>query len=196
MSLGSRRLDIEPGWHFGSRFPGDPDTLAVYDFIPDALLSTVANLRHFLGILVFDKWVGNADSRQSIFFRAHLKEWLPQTRERRRLGFVAQMMDHGYIFNGPHWEFVDSPIQGLYYRPVVYRDVRSLDAFEPWLDQIAHFPDEVFDEAYKQVPREWLGGDEENLEKLLYRLQQRRSRVADLVRDCRQGRVNPFPNWS
>src|SRR5215471_7814980 len=24
LSLGSRRVDIEPGWHFGSRYPGDP----------------------------------------------------------------------------------------------------------------------------------------------------------------------------
>jgi hypothetical protein len=196
MKLGTRRLDVEPGWHFGSRFPGDPDTMAVYDFIPDALLSTVANRSHFLGILVFDKWVGNADSRQSIFFRARLKEWLPETRERRRLGFVAQMMDHGYIFNGPHWEFADSPIQGLYYRPSVYRDVQSLEAFEPWLDQVTHFPDEILDEAYKQIPKEWLEGDEENLERLLHRLQRRRSKVADLIRDCRQGRVNPFSNWS
>src|SRR5271170_8061302 len=28
---GGRRVEVEPGWHFGSRFPGDPAILAVYD---------------------------------------------------------------------------------------------------------------------------------------------------------------------
>ena len=33
-SLGAERLPVEPGWHFGSRYPGDPNRLAVYDFLP------------------------------------------------------------------------------------------------------------------------------------------------------------------
>jgi hypothetical protein len=31
----------------------------------------------FLGALAFDKWIGNADARQSIFFRARLEQRLP-----------------------------------------------------------------------------------------------------------------------
>ncbi len=38
IQLGSRRVAVEPGWHFGSRFPGDPARNVVYDFLPDALL--------------------------------------------------------------------------------------------------------------------------------------------------------------
>ena len=63
-------MEVEPGWHFGSRYPGDPARTAVYDFLPDALLRQVANLEDFRAILVFDKWVGNADGRQSVFYRA------------------------------------------------------------------------------------------------------------------------------
>src|SRR3954469_10530883 len=36
IQLGSRRAAIEPGWHFGSRFPGDPMRNSVYDFLPDS----------------------------------------------------------------------------------------------------------------------------------------------------------------
>src|SRR5215468_1587698 len=43
IQLGSQRVAIEPGWQFGSRFPGDPAFLAVYDFLPDALLSKLVN---------------------------------------------------------------------------------------------------------------------------------------------------------
>src|SRR5215467_1955793 len=73
LSMGTRRVAIEPGWHFGSRYPGDPARIAVYDFLPDALLPSVVNLEDFRAILVFDKWVGNADGRQSVFYRAMVR---------------------------------------------------------------------------------------------------------------------------
>ena len=92
-----------------------------------------ANLRDFLGVLVFDQWMGNADSRQAIFFRASIRDWKPGERSRRS-EFVALMIDHGFIMNGPHWEFNDSPIQGLYHRPVVYEAVTGWNDFQPWLD--------------------------------------------------------------
>jgi hypothetical protein len=196
IQLGSRHLKVEPGWHFGSRYPGDPAKVMVYDFIPDLMLQKVANLNEFLGVLVFDKWIGNADARQSIFFRARLQQWSPSQTERPlRLGFVASMMDHGYIFDGPHWTFSDSPLQGLYFRPTVYRTVKSLDDFQPWLDRITHFPDEVVDQAQKQIPPEWLDGDQSSLEPLLVKLMARRKRVPDLIQDSRRGRINPFPEW-
>src|SRR5579871_6433237 len=128
IQLGSRRVPVEPGWHFGSRYPGDPAKVLVYDFIPDLLLDKVANQNEFLGVLVFDKWIGNADARQSIFFRARLESSAAVKPDRpSRLGLVACMMDHGYVFGGPNWEFSDSPLQGLYFRPLVYRPVRSFD---------------------------------------------------------------------
>ncbi len=196
MQLGTRRIPVEPGWHFGSCYPGHPEHIAVYDFLPDALLDKVENRAHFLGMLVFDKWTGNTDSRQAIFFRARLKEWRPGNRWLpAKTGFLAEMIDHGYCFDGPHWDFADSPIQGLYFRPRVYSAVRSLDDFQPWLDQVVHFPEEVIDEAWRQIPPEWIENDEEMLEKLLTRLLARRKRVPDLLEDCRRGRMNPFANW-
>ena len=121
----------------------------VYDFIPDLLLDKVANRNEFLGALVFDKWIGNADARQSIFFRARIEQ--RSTRERQ--GFVAHMMDHGYVFDGPHWTFTDSPLQGLYFRPSVYTKVRSFDDFEPWLDQVVHFPKKSSTRPSNRFPR-------------------------------------------
>src|SRR5205823_3592041 len=127
-------------------------------------LDKVVNLREFLAVLVFDKWAGNADTRQSILFRAKIKEWIPRSGvHHQKLGFVAQMVDHGYIFNGPHWSFADSPLHGLYFRPFVYRQVRGFDDFQPWLEQVIHFPEDVVDKALKQVPPQWLNGDEKPL---------------------------------
>jgi hypothetical protein len=193
IQLGRERRAVTPGWHFGSRFPGDPMRTVVYDFLPDTLLEQVENLRDFLGVLAFDKWMGNADSRQAIFYRARVHD--PLAANPPRLGFVAQMVDNGYVFEGPHWRWGESPIQGLYFRPLVYRTVRGLAEFEPWLDRIRNFPEEVVDQAVKRIPPAWLEGDEDELERLLERLMRRRERVPDLIEQCRSGRSNPFPIW-
>lgn len=196
IQLGTRSIPIEPGWHFGSAYPGDPAKTAVYDFIPDLLLDKVVNLADFLGVLVFDKWTGNADARQSIFYRARLRQWTPGADEYlTKTGFVANMMDHGYVFDGPHWTFTDAPLQGLYFRPTVYQKVRSFDDFQPWLDRVENFPSDVVDDALKQLPPAWLNGDENAVETLVTKLLARRKRVRDLIRELLRGRVNPFPNW-
>ncbi len=190
ISLGTRRVEIEPGWHFGSRYPGDPGRIAVYDFLPDALLSQVVNLEDFRAILVFDKWVANADGRQSVFYRAKVRG-----PEGTRPGFVARMIDHGFAFDGPNWEFADSPLQGLYARRHVYEEVHSLEDFEPWLGLVKGFPEEVVDIAWKRVPPDWIEGDEDALDRLLERLFERRKRVPELIAACRETRTNLFPNW-
>jgi hypothetical protein len=192
MQLGTRRVDIEPGWQFASQYPGDPARIAVYDFLPDALLSQVANLEDFRAILVFDKWVGNADGRQSVFYRAMVRR---ADSAGGRAGFVARMIDHGYAFNGPNWDFPESAVQGLYARKLVYDAVRSLDDLQPWLDQVVHFPEEVIDQAWKSIPADWIEGEEDALERLLEQFFDRRARVPALIQSCRDSRINPFPNW-
>ena len=195
-SIGPRREPVKPGLHFGSRMAVDPNRVAVFDFLPDKLLAKVENRADFLGMLVFDKWVGNADSRQAVFFRARAKNWTPLKGEApARVGFFAQMIDHGFAFNGPHWAFQDSPVQGLYFRTSVYDEVRSLDSFEPWLEMVANFPESVIDSAWKEIPREWLEDDEESLEKLLETLLKRRAQVRRLIGEARDRRANAFRNW-
>src|ERR1035438_10268084 len=171
LTLGSRRIPVEPGWHFGSRYPGDPARTAVYDYLPDALLPKAANLEDFRAILLHAESAGGS------------------------LGFVARMIDHGFAFNGPYWDFPDSPLQGLYPRRLVYESVRSLDDFEPWLDQTMHFPEEVMDQAWKAIPPEWIEDEEDAVAQLLDRLFERRKLLPELIAACRQARANPFPNW-
>jgi hypothetical protein len=217
IQLGPRRHPPVPGWHFGSRFPGNPMRTVVYDYLPDVLLEKVANRGEFAGVLAFDQWTGNADSRQCIFFRAQVREFVAGVGggaassasaiqkqaassasalgEKPRAHFVAQMIDHGFLFDGPHWRFGDSPIRGLYHRPLIYGGVKSMADFEPWLERIVHFPEEVIDQAVKQIPPSWIEGDEEALEELMEQLLRRRTRVPDLIEACRTSRAGVFPDW-
>src|SRR3954453_9381106 len=86
IQLGTKQSPVPAGWHFGSCFPGNPSTVAVYDFVPDTMLLKVENLDEFLGILAFDKWTANADARQSIFLRARLREFAKSTEHPLRTG--------------------------------------------------------------------------------------------------------------
>ena len=194
--FGTGRRPVEPGWHLGSRFPGNPDTDAVYDFLPDSLLGQVHNVADFRGALVFDKWVSNSDARQAIFFRRRIRDWIDSAEAAPlQKGFIAHVIDNGYAFDGPHLEFADSPLQGVYMRPGVYAGVRTLDDFQPWLDWVRHFPESAIDAAYRDLPRRWLDGGDSDLERLLERLLARRARVEDLILATVKGRARSFPDW-
>jgi hypothetical protein len=62
----------------------------------------------------------------------------PQARARRR-GQPPRLSPAedrpGYAFNGPNWDFSESPLQGSYARRLAYDDVRSLEDVQPWLDR-------------------------------------------------------------
>lgn len=187
------RVPIEDGLHFGSRYPGDPSHATVYDFLPDPLLRNVLNLEDFLAVLVVDKWMGNADSRQCIFCRASAP---PAGQGDPNAQWVASMIDHGGIFTGPQWDFRAAPFQGLYCRKAVYERVRSLDDFQPWLEQVAGFPERVIEDVQRRVPLAWIENDEDALQALLERLFERRHRVAELIWSSHAAVKHLFPQWS
>jgi hypothetical protein len=195
LSVGTRREPVVPGLHFASKMAVHPERVAIFDFLPDKLLAKVENSADFLGTLVFDKWIGNADSRQAVFFRARAKTWTPLKGDVTKTGFFVQMIDHGFAFNGPNWNFQDSPVQGLYFRTSVYEGVHSLDSFEPWLSMIENFPAETVDAAWREIPSSWYLGEEDELERLLETLMKRRTLVPQLIHSVREKRANAFPGW-
>ena len=193
LSIGSHRHPVPPGLHFGSRMAVHPDHVALFDCVPAKLLDKIENRAEFLGTLVFDKWVCNTDSRQAVFFRAMPHTGIPAHGARRaRVGLYAQMIDHGYAFNGQYWGFNDSPIQGLYFCNRVYQEVRSLDSFQPWLDMVRAFPIDTVAEAWKDIPFTWLGKEASHLDRLLDTLLKRRSRVPDLITELQRHRACRF----
>lgn len=186
------RTVTEPGRHFGSRFPGHPSKTRIYDFLPETLLGKVVNGDDFLGALVFDKWTGNVDARQAIFTR------LPPgviSGSPTRGSWSASMIDQGGAFGAGAWRFFDSPLQGLYFTSGVYRGIRSLNDFQPWLDLVMTLPRAMLEETRDTIPPEWIRGDEQALDALIDRLMSRREGLPDLIACSIQARQNPFPDW-
>jgi hypothetical protein len=172
------------GFHFGSRYPGDPRTKhSLHDFLPCETFSAVDNVRDFLGMLVFDKWTCNTDSRQIVFVCKHG-------------AYRALMIDQGFCFNAGEWNFPDSPLRGLYARRCVYDHVTGIDSFEPWLswaesEEAAACVTALID----TMPPEWYDSDRSALEQLVERLIRRRSRIRTLVQEAGRCRSSPFRNW-
>lgn len=168
------RQEIATGVHFGSQFPGDPEHVAVYDFLPDTMLPDVYNRADFFGALVFDKWTANADGRQIIFYRALIEgEGKPE--------WVASLIDHGYALGGAAWSFGESDIQGMYARRIVYGTNPCVDDYRPWIQRLMRLDEHVIEEIFLALPGDWIDGDEAAVQTVLRRLWTRRDRVEDLV---------------
>jgi HipA-like protein len=189
------RVPCQPGLQFGSRYPGDPRSLTLHDFLPDDQLSQVANIHDFAGMLVFDKWTCNTDGRQTLFFRTSSKG-RRQVIDSLSASYSTLMIDQGFCFNAGEWNFPDAPLRGLYYRDRVYEGVTGMESFAPWLEQLEKQTTErALEEITREIPPAWYDDDSDALTRLSEQLLQRRSRVEDLIVAARRSNRQPFPNW-
>lgn len=184
------RVPCQPGLHFGSHY-ADPHHVTVHDFIPDSLLRRVTNIIDFAGMLVFDKWTCNTDGRQTLF--------LQDSNELGEIGemqYATVMIDQGFCFNAGEWNFPDAPLRGLYTRRVVYEHVHGIEDFEPWIERLeSRINEAVLTEVAKTIPPEWYESDSDALQRLLERLERRRTKVRELIWDTWRAAPNAFPNW-
>lgn len=201
MEMPRERIPCQAGLQFGSRYPGDPRRLTLYDFLPDEQLRAVENLNQFAGMLVFDKWTCNTNGRQTLFLREEPRN--PETggngykaREDRDGDYETVMIDQGFCFNAGEWNYPDAPLRGLYARNRVYQDVTGMESFAPWLERLEKsITGRVLEKIRDEVPPEWYEDDYDVLSHLLEQLYRRRTRVPDLLLAAKNTTRQPFPNW-
>src|SRR5689334_19927714 len=174
----------KPGLQFGARYVCDPGEGQVYDYLPESMFPKVKNLAAFAGMLVADKWLGNANGRQAVF-------WKKITGRK----YTATFIDQGYCFNAGEWNFPDSALRGVYARNFVYQQVTAWESFEPWLARVENFAPAAIQEIAGTVPPEWAGNDWGELEKLVENIIERRSKVRELITAFRNSSRQPFPAW-
>ena len=184
IELCGRQTMIMSGPSFGSRYVVPPTEGEVYDYLPESMIGRVRNLDDFAGVLAFDNWTCNADGRQAAFWK--------RARERK---FTASFIDQGYCFNAGEWSFPDAPLRGVFGRNDVYSVVTGWESFEPWLSRIENFQERSLWSLVDQIPPEWYDSAQNELERILATLMERRPRVRDLILSFKNSTRNPFPNW-
>jgi hypothetical protein len=201
MEMPRTRVPCQAGLQFGSRYPGDPRRLALYDFLPDEQLRTVENLYQFAGMLVFDKWTCNTNGRQTLFFREeprppHARSNGHEAREERDGDYETVMIDQGFCFNAGEWNYPDAPLRGLYARNRVYEGVTGMESFAPWLERLEKgITERVLEKIRGEIPSEWYEDDYDTVTQLLEQLYRRRTRVPELLLAAKNTTRQPFPNW-
>jgi hypothetical protein len=184
IQLAHNTIRCQAGLQFGSRYVVDPMLGQVFDYLPVEMLDRVRNLETFAGMLVLDKWTGNANGRQAAFWR--------KLREKK---YTASFIDQGYCFNAGEWTFPDYPLRGVYARNEVYEGVRGWESFEPWLARIEKMDEGVVWEVVNGIPPEWYESESDELEKLARTLIERRGMVRELIDAFRVSPRRPFPHW-
>lgn len=177
---------FEPGLQLASRYAEDPHEGQVFDYLPESLLTKVENLKDFARALVFDKWASNADGRQAVF----------SGNRKPSKTYRALFIDQGYCFNAGEWDFLDSPLRGVYARNCVYEHVTSWEAFEPVLTRAEQMDAQEIWRLAVDIPEDWYECNSQALSRLLEALYRRRLAIRDLITSFRQSSRNPFPNWT
>lgn len=184
IDLGARPAPCASGLQFGSRCVCDPGEGVIFDYLPESMMARVKNVAAFAGMLVVDKWLGNANGRQAVF-------WKKGPERKYNVSFI----DHGYCFDAGAWDFPDSSLRGVYARNWVYQQVTGWESFEPWLARVENFDPEAIREAAGEIPPEWTGHDWHALEKLVDEIVARRAKTRELIAAFRNSSRRPFPAW-
>jgi hypothetical protein len=178
-------MKCAPGPQFGSEHPAPRGDDFVSDLFPSGQTSKIANLRALVAMLAFDKWTSNTDKRQTVFLRDPVfRSW------------SCLAIDNGDCFSGSKWSFLECPVIGIYDHPSIYGHVTDMDSFEPWLSRIEQLNEDVFREAERGLPQDWLlGSDRKHLTELLDRLWSRRGQVRESIWSTIRTRPQVFPSW-
>jgi hypothetical protein len=184
--VGGKRLAPEGRLHLGSQCPVNPETTMIMDFLPCRLFPKVRNLNEFAPMLVFDKWVAQADRRQVIFVRD--RSVVGAT------GFRAEFIDHGMIFNGAEWQLRDAPLDGVYFRREVYSHIDLRALIEDCVRRLETISEASLLATLDGIPSGWLAtGDRESFVILLGKLQQRQPKMRSIVARHLQALDLPTP---
>jgi hypothetical protein len=179
IQLARGREPMHSGSCFGSRFlrcegsapPTTDPLLAICSLLGNDQAHVIENITDVAGFLVFDKWTGNTDGRQTIAVQSS------------NLGyFKAVMIDQGFCFNGERWTFNDSPRLSTDLYNAVWKWIPSFSMFEIWFDRLNHMIDRpMLETLANEIPPEWYDDGRESLQRLLEQLDSRRNGVATLV---------------
>jgi hypothetical protein len=178
------KVPCQAGLQFGSEYAVSPLVGQCFDYLPTETLVSVANVTRFCAMLTLDKWTGNTDARQAVFWR-----------ESKQRLYTAAFVDQGYCFNAGEWTFPDHALRGVYARNEVYQSVCGWASFVTSLGLIENLEPDIIRSIAQQIPRGWYDSNSTALGVLVEMLVDRRTMIRPLIDAFRMSVRNPFPAW-
>jgi hypothetical protein len=172
------RHPVAPGIAFGSEYPswrcGKKRILfPVLDFDAAFGFGKIENLSDMLGILVFDKWTCNIDTRQVVCVE---QPTVPSKT------FRLFMIDNGFCFGNFVWKFNDLPRHGIYLYKNIYSKIHDDRLLDLWLQRLeTKMTSEELNKIARELPESWIREDRVELADMLKRLYERKKTVAALA---------------
>lgn len=174
-AIGNKRVPVQGEWHLGSLCPVNPETNAIFDFLPERLLRNIINLDDFARIFVADRWLHQTDKRQAIFVREHAPQASP-------IRMRAYFIDHGRAFDGSFWDLRETSGHGWYMDRSVYGLIDMATICSETVSQIESLSESEILSSITTLPESWLSaGDSDALNRLLMKLHKNRLRLRRVV---------------
>jgi hypothetical protein len=176
-----RQEPIAPGLHLGSKCPVDPEKVAIFDFLPQALFSRVINLDDLGIIFAFDQWVAHVDKRQLIFARASRAKDVTSNQHNGSV-FKCWVIDNGRCF-GENWNYRTQSLYAHY----PYLDIYSYFCLQESVGRgillIQSLPYSEIETVCQHIPCEWFApGEKTALTAMLGKLRQRQEILGESIR--------------
>lgn len=167
--IGNRNIPVAGDFHFGSPYVANPNTTALFDFLPETLWEKINNRADFAAAFVVDKWTYHTDSRQAVFAR-------------QENGFRAAIIDHGMCFDGVHWELREATLNGLYWNKRIYSGLSMKVECARILAKIEQISEDRLMAMVNSLPHSWFApGDQDELYILMKALIAKRERLARTI---------------
>jgi hypothetical protein len=174
------------GLQLGSRYLVEPGKGIIFDYLPEKLLSRVRNLNAFAGILLFDLWTNMANPRRATFWK-----------RASDLLYSVAFLDLDARLLATPFRGADctlDPKVGLYGHVAVYHQIAGWSDFEPFLANVEGISSEGLEDIVSGIPPSWIDRGNE-LPALLRALEERRTRIRDLLVRCLACMPQIFPSW-
>jgi hypothetical protein len=137
------------GLHYGSRLVGEPyGGNRPMEYISRSRVEAITNREVFLGMYVMDVWANQQDNRQAILVA-----------DPDMLGFKAIFIDHGHMFGGPNWNFLERPGIACHMESSLYSELWHTDVVAGWISHFENVIPSALSLAISLVPLGWYNGD-------------------------------------
>ncbi len=176
-------IDHPDGPSLAIAYPVDPRRSIIHDLIAPEYACLVGNLEALAGVFILDRWLANADVRQTVCFNS--RSLIPgQTRNvtgsSSRSNLRVIMIDQGCCFSCPDWSFKVGPRQGQLLEASWMGLQDREEIMMDYISRIRRLPMEAVSETVRSAPKEWLP-DRLDLDRFLSILDRRRNVLPDLV---------------